>query len=258
MMQQVDTFWLSKNPLMRAIRRQISIYPSIYIPLRRMRMSETVVHGGTDLLIEGFPRSGNTWTEALLREASGDRLDLAHHAHAAAHVKRALALGVPSMILFRDPDDAVTSLLALNENQLDARGAFLEYERFYKTVLPLRGRPMVRFYSLEDVTTRPTDVVKDVAEHFDMDLSPDELDSAPGQARVFARMDEKALRLKRRRTEHSKSRPITFDMVETEQRGEARASLQEGKSAQARARAYAVYAQLRSDLPANEGAAGDE
>lgn len=249
MTQQVDTFWLSKNPALRALRRWISIYPRLYIPLRRMRMADTVVEPSSDLLIEGFPRSGNTWTEALIREAGHDALTLAHHAHAAAHVMLARQIGVPSMILFRDPDDAVVSLLALYENQLDARGAFLEYIRFYEAVWPLRG-PHVRFYNFTDVTAQSTATVGDLATAFELNLKADGLDKEDAKARVFKRMDEKALRLKRRRTEHSKARPDVAPVKDNSRKAFAREAIEAPRATAARAAAHRIYAQMRSDLTA--------
>lgn len=242
-MSQFDTFWLSKNPMLRAIRRWVSIYPDLYIPLRKLRRADTVVTQHTDLLIEGFPRSGNTWTEALLREASQDTLALAHHAHAAAHVKRAIKLGVPSIVLFRDPDDAVASLLALYENQLDARGAFLEYVRFYQAIWPLRG-PLVRFYSFTDVTQCSAAAVADMSLAFHLAVSADALTDAA----VFARMDEKAARLKRRRTEHSKSRPDIDPNSGNDRRDYARRAILSEKAADARAAASQIYGKMTSDL----------
>ncbi|MEP4196178.1 MAG: hypothetical protein ABJL99_11165 [Aliishimia sp.] len=247
MMTHVDTFWLSRNPILRAIRRQISVYPALYIPFRKLRMSDTVVESDTGLLIEGFPRSGNTWTEALVREASDDTLKLAHHAHAAAHVRLALSLKVPCLALFRDPDDAVTSLLTLYENQLDARGAYLEYVRFYRTIWPLRG-PLLRMYSFEAVTENPDAVIEDLNNHFDLDLTTESLASTEGKSRVFARMDEKALRLKRRRTEMSKSRPETDLGNKNERRASAQRAITSPKAASARAQAYDIYKTMTSDV----------
>ena len=245
MIEQVDSFWLSKNPLLRRIRRWVSIYPALYIPLRRKRRPDTVVTAASHLVIEGFPRSGNTWTEALIREAGSDALNLAHHAHAAAHVKRALQLSVPSMIIFRDPDDAVASLLALYENQLDADGAFREYVRFYGAVWPLRGGD-VRFYSFEDVTQRKDEVIANLAAAFDLPLGPGPVD----ETAVFARMDEKALQLKRRNTDLSKSRPdIDLELGE-DRKAYAQNAIKAQKAAKSRAQARKVFAELQSDLGA--------
>lgn len=238
-----DTFWLSKNPVLRLLRRWLSVYPAIYIPFRRILRAETVVQPSTALLIEGFPRTGNTWTEALVREAGPASLELAHHAHAAAHVLRAQQLGVPSMILYRAPDDAVTSLLALYENQLDAKGAYLEYSRFYNAVWPLRG-DLVRFYSLEDVTERSAQTIEDLRAHFGLPLSATQIT----QDAIFARMDAKAERLQRRQSSHSKARPDIDPNLGDGRRDFAQAAIEDRKVAKARAKANKIFARMQSDL----------
>lgn len=243
MIAKPDSFWLSKAPGIRALRRWVSTYPPLYIPLRKLRNASTVVTPETDLLIEGFPRSGNTWTEALVREAGQDKLSLAHHSHAAAHVKRAMKIGVPSIILYRNPDDAVASLLALYENKIDAQTGFLEYIQFYAATLSLRGT-LVRFYSFEDVTKRSGEVVADIAKAFNLPLDADGLTDGA----VFARMDDKAQRLKRRNTGLSKSRPGVNPNLSDVRRIKAEAAVQSNCAAKVRAEAFKIYKALHSDL----------
>ena len=234
---------LSKFEPKRTMRRWLSTVPAVYLPLRRLRNSQTVVHPATDLLIEGYPRSANTWTEALIREASAHQLALAHHSHAAAHVMVARKLGVPSVVLFRDPDDAVASFLLLHDNMPDARGAFLDYAHFYKAAWPLRC-DVVRFYSFEDVTKRADATIADLALAFDLQLSADGVT----RESVFDRMDEKAARLLRRHSKQSKSRPDLDPTANCNMRSQVRGAVTSEHAATARAAAYAIYDTMHSDL----------
>lgn len=243
-----------QSPLGRALRRQISVYPPIYIPLRKFRLADTVVTPQTDLLIEGFPRCANTWTEALIREAGQDRLKLAHHSHAAAHVKRALSLDVPALILFRDPDAAVASLLVLSENTLDAKGAYLDYVRFYKTAWPLRGTK-ARFYSFEDATQRPTELVADLSAAFGLQLSDEDMASDAVKERLFTRMDNRAKQRKRHKGGMSQSRPDLEFAEKNRMKADAQAALDHPSVKDARAAAYAMFETLRSDLAQPDPAA---
>lgn len=243
MIAKPDSLWLNYTPGLRALRRWVSTHPHLYIPLRRLRNASTVVTRDTDLLIEGFPRSGNTWTEALIREAGNDKLLLAHHSHAAAHVKQAMKIGVPSIILYRKPDDAVASLLALYENRIEPQTGFVEYIQFYAATLSLRG-PLVRFYSFEDVTERAGETVADIAQAFNLPLHAEGL----SEGAVFARMDEKAGRLKRRNVALSKSRPGVNPNLSDDRRTKAEAAVRSEAAAQVRAEAHRIYGALTSDL----------
>ncbi|MEO0633794.1 MAG: hypothetical protein AAFY52_06645, partial [Pseudomonadota bacterium] len=72
--------------LKRRMRSALSTTPALYMPLRRYRRPDSVAGPGTDLILEGFPRCGNTWAEMALRHAATGPFKMAHHSHAAAHV----------------------------------------------------------------------------------------------------------------------------------------------------------------------------
>ena len=90
------------SPVARYLRRYFSKYQSIYLPVRRITHPDTVARPDSQLVIEGFPRSGNTWTEALIRAYAKDPVRLAHHSHAPAHVLYALKEKIPVLLLARD------------------------------------------------------------------------------------------------------------------------------------------------------------
>jgi len=74
-----------------------------------------LVSPGHDILIEGYPRSANSFCVKSFSYANGWRdVRIATHTHSPAQVKLAVRWGIPSIILFRAPDEAVTSFLALN------------------------------------------------------------------------------------------------------------------------------------------------
>jgi hypothetical protein len=52
----------------------------------------------TEIVIEGYPRSGNTFAVVAFRLAQGREIEIAHHLHAAAQIKRAARLDVPAFI----------------------------------------------------------------------------------------------------------------------------------------------------------------
>lgn len=231
---------------LRAIRRKISVLPSLYVPLRRQRKPDTVVTAQTALLIEGFPRSGNTWTEAVIRHCAPENIPLAHHSHAAAHVVYAASLNVPVMVLFREPDAAVCSYLALYGNRLDVRDAYLDYLAFYRATLPLQNKGVL-FFSFEDTTKRSADMIRALRDHFALELSDADLDTEDGQKAIFARMDAKATRLKRKGGK-SDSRPGTEDADKARQQARARAAIQADHVQPLRAEAQALYTQMQSAL----------
>src|ERR687894_957930 len=71
----------------------------------------TLARPDTALVIEGFLRSGNTFSVAAFELANGPKLHVGRHLHGAPHVLRAVRLGLPTIVLIRQPRDAVLSSL---------------------------------------------------------------------------------------------------------------------------------------------------
>jgi hypothetical protein len=81
--------------------------------------------------MDGFLRSGNTYSVAAFAVANGD-LHVGRHLHGAPHILRAARLGLPTVVLIRRPADAVSSYL-IRRPTLTPDDALLEYLDFYRT-----------------------------------------------------------------------------------------------------------------------------
>jgi hypothetical protein len=88
--------------------------PSLYYPLFRHRRGyrSLLVTDETDICIEGFPRSANSFAVGAFESVNPDA-EIAHHGHVPAQIIRACQLGLPTIVLIRDPLEAVISLYAL-------------------------------------------------------------------------------------------------------------------------------------------------
>lgn len=121
----------------------------IFLPTARFRpdLREPVdpqpwVSRTTEIVIEGYPRSGNTFAVVAFRLAQGRQIKMAHHLHAAAQIKRAARLDVPAIVLIREPSEAILSLL-VRDPHASVRWAFLSYVRFYSAVVPYLEKAVV-------------------------------------------------------------------------------------------------------------------
>ncbi len=111
-----------------------------------------VVDSGDDLLIEGYPSAANSLTrETFMLTQPG--ISVASHLHSAAHVRRALALGVPALIVLRPPVESIASIMARFPGRRFRPAIELKaYERFYTEVSTLADR--VALSRFEDTVTR--------------------------------------------------------------------------------------------------------
>jgi len=146
----------------------------------------TLARRDTALVIEGFLRSGNTYSVAAFVVANGDRLHLGRHLHGAPHVLRAARLGVPAVVLVRDPADAVASYL-VRRPALTPNDALHEYVDFYRTCWRARDDFVVGVF--DDVTADFGSVVREVNERFGTSFRPFE-PTPENQAAAFGLVEE--------------------------------------------------------------------
>ncbi len=116
-------------------------YPKLYFALLYLMHSprrHLAVSRDTEIVIEGYPRSANTFAVAAFLTAQGRPVKIAHHIHLPAQVIQAVYWKIPTLVLIRQPKDAVLSLL-VREPRLSAKQALWDYVRFYSTIRPYRS-----------------------------------------------------------------------------------------------------------------------
>jgi hypothetical protein len=96
----------------------------------------------TEVCIDGFPRSGNTYAAFALLHTNPDTR-LAHHTHVPMQILRAVKLGVPCAVLTRPPLDTLTSLCIFADDELSDTLAFKTYIDFHRRIAPVAGAAVV-------------------------------------------------------------------------------------------------------------------
>jgi hypothetical protein len=141
-----------------------STIPWIFLPAVRLRPvlyqhddPRRWVSRTTEIMIEGYQRSGNTFAVVAFRQAQGREIRIAHHLHAAAQVKHAARLGVPAIVLIREPSEAVLSLV-VRDPRASVRYALRSYIRFYSTVVPYLEKTVVAPFAT--VTSDLTSIIR--------------------------------------------------------------------------------------------------
>lgn len=75
------------------------------------RLRPRRVSRSTDLVIEGFPRSANTYALVAFEHANGTAHRVSSHLHTPESVRRAVRLRLPVVLLVRDPAEVLVSTL---------------------------------------------------------------------------------------------------------------------------------------------------
>ncbi len=141
----------------------VAQFPTLAIPAARLRGHGVLVGPGTDILIEGYPRSANSFAVAAFGMAQPRPVVIAHHTHAPGHVIAAIRAKLPALVLARDPEDAVLEFLIVRPT-LSVKQALKGYVRFYEPLLAYRGGFVVGTFA--DVTTDFGAVIRRINERF--------------------------------------------------------------------------------------------
>jgi hypothetical protein len=154
------------------LKTLVAPHPGLALPLARWRARRghgEAVGPGTELVIEGYPRSGNNFALAAFRLAQGRPVRVAHHTHAPATVMVAVRRSIPALVLIRDPEEAVLEFV-IRRPELSPAGALRGYIRFYRPLLPYRGGFVVGAFS--EVTTDFGAVIRRVNDRFGTAFAP--------------------------------------------------------------------------------------
>lgn len=121
------------------LRRFVSRHPWLFLPFARRRAAYVgkVVDTDTEIVLEGFPRCGNTFALVAFEMAQDRDVRIAHHLHAPAQIIEGVRLGLPVVLLIRDPIDAVSSFV-IRHPDLTVKAGLRAYTSFYRHVLPCR------------------------------------------------------------------------------------------------------------------------
>lgn len=119
------------------LRRVAADQPALLPLVRRAAGSPTAgLSHETDLVVEGFPRSGATASQRVLRQLL-PALSLPQAVHTPSQVKSAIARGVPVLVLVRDPVDTVAARLAADPDMgiAEVLDAYIHYHEALDALL---------------------------------------------------------------------------------------------------------------------------
>lgn len=136
----------------QAIRRLVRSSPLCHQVLRLFleRYRRLGVHRDTELVIEGYPRSANSFAALAIIESQHRPVAAAHHLHALSQIKLGVRRGLPVLVLIREPKAAALSL-TIRAELPSVVWALEEYLDFYRGVEQLLERVVVVDY--EEVVT---------------------------------------------------------------------------------------------------------
>jgi hypothetical protein len=191
----------------------------------------------TDVVIEGYPRSGNTFSAKAFRMAQAPReIVIAHHQHTPAQFQIAARHGIPAMCLVRDPVDAVASLI-VRDPRLPVDAAIDLYTGFYRRALDFADAFVV--CPFEEVTSDFGACIERLNARFGTDWKP--FQSTPENVEAVFEQ----IRVANRERRDGRSTMVAAPSADREGPAQSiREAIRSSRHGSRLAEAYAVYRRL--------------
>jgi dolichyl-phosphate beta-glucosyltransferase len=151
----------------------------------------------TDLVIEGFPRSGNTFAATAVQQATRNGIRVVSHVHHPSQVKLAVRRRVPTVLLIRRPLPALASYLTAGPHARPGR-VLEEYIGYHRELLPYLDD--VEVVDFDEATTDLQPVFQRLNTRFGLGIPEFEHDER-SVSRIFATIGERHLAV------HAESNP---------------------------------------------------
>lgn len=146
-----ETWAAPKQPLLKSIVRR-TISPDVRYVVRQrimeapllseafVRIDPSVANARvtreTRIVIDGFPRSGNTYSRAAFQVANGPDVPISTHGHSHRFAQLGVKHGIPVITLIREPRAPLASILAFTR-EVSPHVLVRSYCRYYEAILPI-------------------------------------------------------------------------------------------------------------------------
>lgn len=116
----------------------------------------------TDICIEGFPRSANSFLTSIFAKYN-PQFKCADHLHAPMQIIKASMLEIPCIVVIRNPLDAIASTIAVDRS-VSTTIVIKSYINFYESIWHIRNNFITAEFS--KITNNPVDIIDAVNQRF--------------------------------------------------------------------------------------------
>lgn len=154
--------------------RFVGRYPALFFTLVGIRKwlgysrGLAIIGENTELVIEGFFRSANSFATRAFLSAQPRKVVVANRTHVPATIIRAARRHLPTLVLIREPRDVAVSYM-MKMPHITASDALREYIAYYTAIQPYRQHFLVA--SFEEVTTDFGKVIERINRRFNTNFA---------------------------------------------------------------------------------------
>jgi hypothetical protein len=164
-------FWWSVVFKVGCMRTPLYIYRLLKLPkqiksllLNEYNPTTSWVNKNTELVMDGFPGSGNSFSANVIKYYQPGNLRTANHLHSPLLIIRAIELGLPVVVFIREP---LAAVISANRRMpwSDKMQSLKIYPQFYRMLMPYAGKFVVSDF--ERTITDLNSVIIELNEQFD-------------------------------------------------------------------------------------------
>jgi hypothetical protein len=226
--------------LARPLRARAGEHPALLpllLPASTPALEQPRITDATAFVVEGFPRSGNSFASAAFGLATQWSVPRVSNTHLSGQVLVAVRRGVPTLVVMRRATDAVASL-CVAAGYLRPAAGLREWLRFHRTVEPVAAGVVLATF--DEVTSDFGAVLQRVNDRFGTAFPPFVHDEASAAA-VFDTLEDYGRRKHGDVPEDSIARPSQQRQARN---AAVRSAMESATCRRLRARADTLYDRL--------------
>ena len=162
-----------------AVKNRLDAYPALYgwIYQTLSRNKNLFVHHGTDLVLDGFPSSGNTFLLRYIKNLVDAKLLISHHMHSSAQIIIAGQAKVPTILCVRDPVDcsisnAVRQVISYGRVIIPPQSWIGYWTRYHENIIQQRdNEEFLRVARFDEIIGNTGDLISKISRDLDIKIN---------------------------------------------------------------------------------------
>jgi len=115
---------------------------NLFCILNTLRYPSSSVRNDTEITIDGFQRSANTYAYYYFKELNPE-IKIAHHSHSFRQIIYSVEKKIPTILLIRDPFDTILSTYIYHFKKVSLNALAESWINFYKPLLDYKSRLVI-------------------------------------------------------------------------------------------------------------------
>lgn len=139
----------------------------VFLPVFRLFKNRYPCYAvpSANICIEGFPRSGNSFFVAVFQQWNPEAI-ISHHSHLASSAKYAANQDKPTVVLVREPAEAIASAMAWDgvDSRILPSVGLITYLSFYQSLDKFRQK--ILFLDFHEAVNKPDTCIEKINQRF--------------------------------------------------------------------------------------------